>query len=297
MAKKGARARVAARKMKDKWKSKEIYKLVAPDMFNNVVIGETLADDPSKVMGRKTEVTVQDLTGDFSKMHIKMIFQVDDVNGFNAHTKFIAHTLTNDYVRRLVRRKRSKMDAVFDVRTKDGYVVRLKPMAITDRRIQSAQKSDIRAIMAHESATYAKSHTLSELLKSLVDGNLQKTVVKSTKTIYPLKKIEFGKSEIVLEPDVKLLKERKVVEVGAEADAESAAEAPTEASPASGDEDAAIASLTTIPGVGPQKAKDLFAAGFTTIESVKSASLEDLEKVDGVGPAMAKKIQEAAAGM
>ncbi|MCK4444237.1 MAG: 30S ribosomal protein S3ae, partial [Thermoplasmata archaeon] len=39
------KSRVAARKVKDKWKAKGWYNLIAPTMFNKALIGETLADD------------------------------------------------------------------------------------------------------------------------------------------------------------------------------------------------------------------------------------------------------------
>lgn len=51
------------KKLKDKWKSKVWYPVIAPDMFNRVQIGETLADEPEKLIGRTIEVTLQDLTG------------------------------------------------------------------------------------------------------------------------------------------------------------------------------------------------------------------------------------------
>ncbi|MBQ7405921.1 MAG: 30S ribosomal protein S3ae, partial [Candidatus Methanomethylophilaceae archaeon] len=66
----------AGRKVKDKWKAKEWYKVHAPRMFNEAEIGETPSADPEYVLGRTAEVTVQDLTGDFSKMHIKLKFKV-----------------------------------------------------------------------------------------------------------------------------------------------------------------------------------------------------------------------------
>ena len=72
----------AGRKVKDKWKAKEWYKIHAPRMFNEAEIGETPSADPEFVLGRTVEVTVQDLTGDFSKMHIKLKFKVVSVDGY-----------------------------------------------------------------------------------------------------------------------------------------------------------------------------------------------------------------------
>ncbi|MCD6461866.1 MAG: 30S ribosomal protein S3ae [Thermoplasmata archaeon] len=325
MARQSARARLAAKKMRDKWKSKEWYKLLAPEMFNSVSLGETPADDPSKVIGRRAEVTLNDVTGDFSKMHIKMKFEVYDINGFNARTKFVEQSLTSDYVRRMVRRKRSKIDSVFKVTTKEGYVLRMKPMAVTDRRIQNSQKRMLRALMVEETTAFAKTHTLSEMLRAVVSADLQKRIARKGKKIYPLKKVEFRKIEVLREPSEKDLerlreeaaeaakKEREAAagekeegKAGEEGEAKEEEVAPSrdekpEEETKGGEEEvdleAAVKDLTRIPGVGPQKAKILAEAGFTSVESIKSSGPEALEVVDGIGAATAKKIYEAAKTM
>jgi small subunit ribosomal protein S3Ae len=148
--KKKAAAKPAARKVKDRWKAKEWYKIHAPMMFNQALLGETPSADATSLIGRMTEVTVHDLTGDFSKMHVKLKFRVDDVRGFEAHTVFVGQDLTSDYIRRLTRRKKTKTDHVIDVVTKDGYKVRIKPMSITDKRIQASQETAVRTLMTNE---------------------------------------------------------------------------------------------------------------------------------------------------
>lgn len=191
------KAKTAARKVKDKWKAKEWYKLYAPRMFNQVELGETPSSDPSALMGRVTEVTVHELTGDFSKMHIKIRFNVTDVRGLEAHTAFIGHELTSDYVRRLTRRKRTKTDHVVDVRTKDGFKVRIKPMSITEQRIQAAQETAIRNIMTSTLIDLAANMTVSELIKAVITGDLSRDLSNAAKVIIPIKRIEVRKSEVL----------------------------------------------------------------------------------------------------
>jgi small subunit ribosomal protein S3Ae len=108
------KTRAAARKIKDKWKSKVWFNLLAPEMFNKQLLGETPADFSDKLVGRITEVAVQDLTGGFSKMHIKLQFRVNHVQGQDALTQFVGHDMTSDYICRLTRRKRTRPDLVVD---------------------------------------------------------------------------------------------------------------------------------------------------------------------------------------
>ncbi len=188
--------RVAAKKVKDRWRAKEWYKVYAPEMFSKMQLGETPSDTPDGVMGRVTEATVQDLTGDFSKMHIKLKFKVHNVAGLDAHTMFYGHDLTSDYVRRLTRRKRTKTDAVVDVTTKDGWEIRVKPMGVSEQRIQASQETAIRNIMVDEVKKAASEVTIGEFVRMLIMGDLAKRVSDASKIIVPIKRIEIRKSEV-----------------------------------------------------------------------------------------------------
>ena len=191
------KTRGSSRKVKDKWKSKEWYKLRAPRMFNEAEIGETPSADPEYVLGRTAEVTVQDLTGDFSKMHIKLKFKVTSVDGYDAKTSFIGHDLTSDYVRRLTRRRKTKTDHVVDVVTKDGFTYRIKTMSIAERRIQSSQEDGMRRIIAETLVAIGQEKTLSEIVKDIVSGDLAKDLARACRVVIPIKRIEIRKSEVL----------------------------------------------------------------------------------------------------
>jgi small subunit ribosomal protein S3Ae len=195
--KKKAAAKPAARKVKDRWKAKEWYKIQAPMMFNQAVLGETPSSDATSLIGRTTEVTVNDLTGDFSKMHVKLKFRVNDVRGLEAHTIFIGQDLTSDYIRRLTRRKKTKTDHVIDVVTKDGYKVRIKPMSITDKRIQASQETAVRTLMTNELQKAALEMTISDLVKHIISGDLAKMLSNVAKVIVPIKRVEIRKTEVL----------------------------------------------------------------------------------------------------
>ena len=191
------KSRAAARKVKDKWKSKTWYNIIAPEMFDSRILGETPADSPEKLIDRVTEVTVQDIIGDFSKMHIKLRFKVHDVRGGDAYTYFIGHDMTSDYIRRLTRRKKSRTDGTFDVVTKDDNLVRIKPMAIAERRIQSSKQSAIRKKMGDIVKSEASGKILSELVRAMIMGEMAKKIAVACRSIQPLQRVEIRKSELM----------------------------------------------------------------------------------------------------
>ena len=187
----------SGRKVKDKWKAKEWFKVRAPRMFNETEIGETPSADPAYLIGRTSEVTVQDLTGDMSKMHIKLRFRINDVEGYDAKTVFIGHDLTVDYVRRLTRRKKTKTDHVVDIVTKDGFTMRLKTMSIAEKRIQTSQEEGMRRIIADTLIEMGKEMTVADIVKEIVSGELPKNLAKACRVVVPIKRIEIRRSEIL----------------------------------------------------------------------------------------------------
>ena len=197
MAEQPKKTRTSARKIKDRWKAKGWYNLLAPEMFNKQLLGETVADDAGKLKDRIAEVTVQDLTGDFSKMHIKLHFKVHHVQGQDALTEFVGHAMTSDYVRRLTRRKRTRTDGTFDVRTKDAWQVRVKPMAIADRRIQSSKQRVIRQIMERTIRASAATLAMGEFVRVMISGELAKNIAIACKPIQPISRVEIRQSEVL----------------------------------------------------------------------------------------------------
>lgn len=226
-------SRKAVKAVKDKWKAKQWYNIRAPPMYNGAIIAETLADEGEKLMGRVAEATLQDLTGDFSKMHIKMKFKVQAVRGNECATKFAGHELTSDYIRRLTRRKHSKIDSVIDVETRDGFKMRVKPMAVTDRRAQSSQEQVIRKLSIDVIQGAARENDHAAFIKAVVNGDLAQIIYNQARKVYPLKRVEIRKSEVTSEPETYF----QTVDLFAAPEPAPApeaapAEAPTEAAPA-----------------------------------------------------------------
>ena len=203
-----ARSRVAVRKVKDRWKSKNWYNILAPPSFDNVTVADTLADDPENLINRVTGVSLQDLTNDFRKSHITLYFKINRVEETNAYTQFAGHTLTTDYLRRMIRRRRSKIEGVYDVTTRDGAVIRVKPFATTDKRIQNSQRKVVRDAMKKTIDDQAKTSTLSEFVNSILDGKIGSDIYKNCKKLYPVKRIELYKTEVISQPTV-MIEEKK----------------------------------------------------------------------------------------
>ncbi len=197
MAAKSAKARTAARKQRDKWKSKRWYSIRAPrNPYSFKVIGETLSENPENVVGRIHEVTQNELDNDFTKMHIKLKFRVTEVLNQDAITEFIGHEVQRDHFRRQVRRNRGKVDMVIDVVSEDGFYVRFKLVVISPKRIKSSMKTVIRNIVKDRLYKVASTTTWLKLQASLLNGNLENEVKDSCSSIHSVRSVVFHKTEL-----------------------------------------------------------------------------------------------------
>ena len=189
-----------ARTVKDKWRAKHVYKIRAPGLFQHVELGETVATEPEQVVGRTLETTLPELSGsaDSGKAHVKLRFQIERISGDGiAEARFIGHDLTSDYVRRLARRKRSKIDVSLAVTTKDGVQVVLKPVAVGEQRLQSRLRAELRHRIVTVLTEEAQGKTSPEFVREMLQGELSRVLAHGVKALYPLKKIEIRRSEVL----------------------------------------------------------------------------------------------------
>lgn len=194
-------ARRSQRKAESR-KAKQWYKVISPEMFGRSPVGETIANDPERIVGRVIETTLGDLTNNFSKQNTKLRFRVDRVAGDSAYTRFVGHEMTTDYIRSLVKRRTSRIDAIVDVTTTDGYQVRVKPSCFTVKRARANQVKSIREISKQVVLQKASGLDLNQLIQEVVLGKLSLDIYKEAKMVYPLRRVEVRKTEIVAEPGI-----------------------------------------------------------------------------------------------
>ena len=197
---KGASARAAARRQKDKWKAKRWYSIRAPrNPWSFKVIGETLAEEESLLKGRPYEIMQNELDGDFTKMHVKLKFRISDVVGNDAITEFIGHDVMKDFVRRQIRRDRGKIDDTIDVVTDDGFFVRIKPFIVTRSSVKASQKSETRSVARDVVMKFCGQSTWINVQKALMDGSLEESVSTAISKIQPVRAVFFRRSQLIQE--------------------------------------------------------------------------------------------------
>ncbi|MAH41756.1 MAG: hypothetical protein CMO41_05865, partial [Verrucomicrobiales bacterium] len=119
--------------------------------------------------------------------------------GQDALTTFIGHHHQTDHTRRQIRRYRGKVDDVVDVVTTDGYLVRMKPLIITQQRVQTSVKQDMRTRTRDLIIAFAAKNTYADMQRALLDGKLEDEIEKAVKSISPVRSVAIRKSQLLQE--------------------------------------------------------------------------------------------------
>ncbi|SEH41070.1 MULTISPECIES: 30S ribosomal protein S3ae [Halopenitus] len=207
---------MSERSVSKQTQEKRWYSVLAPEQFDRDEIGETLAEEPEQVVGRTITTTLGDLNQDSSGNNTKLTFKITDVGSDTAYSEFVKYELTRDYLRSLVRRGSSKVEASITVLTTDDYRVRLQPVSLTTKKADRSQEQAIRRVMIDQVHEAAADRTFEELVDSVVEGRLSSAIYGDAKTIYPLRRVEVQKLTLEARPEEVAAEEEASVDVDTE---------------------------------------------------------------------------------
>jgi len=194
-----------SRKIKDKWKEKKWVSVSAPDSFNNVHIADIPITDEEKAKGRVIEVTLFDiLKGDPSQYQYKLYFQIDKVVGEKATTIFKRYEYAKEFLRSLVRRGSSKINFVIDTKTKDGYVFRIKVIALSHRELNSSRQHALRLIAKKIIEKSVPNMTIDEFVQASCYNKINSDIMAATKKIIHLRHVGLEKVKLVRSADAEI---------------------------------------------------------------------------------------------
>ncbi|HLC78967.1 MAG TPA: hypothetical protein VJG83_00920 [archaeon] len=182
------------RKTADKWKKKAWYTIIAPEEFERKEIGETIAEKPEMLIGRIIAISGRDLANQPKKQHIKIRFKVKSTAGNKATTEAIGHIIKDDFIRRLVRRRSSKMMSVKNYTTKDSKGVKMKVVVVTEKKSSGRQRAALKKKTEEMCQKLVSEIESRKIIDELVFGTLPNKLYPELKKIVPIKRIEITNS-------------------------------------------------------------------------------------------------------
>ena len=186
------------RKIKDKWKEKKWVTVLAPDAFNNIPIAYIPVTSDETAKGRVLEVTLFEiLKGDPSQHQYKLFFQVDKVNQEKATTIFKRYEYAKEFLRSLIRRGSSKINFILDAETKDGYVFRIKMLALSHRELNTSRKHALRLIAKDVIEKTVRNMTLDQFVQASCYGKINSDIMAASKKVIHLRHVGLEKVKLV----------------------------------------------------------------------------------------------------
>ena len=196
-------------RIKDKWREKRWVNVNAPDSFNNVPIAYVPITSDENASGRVIEVTLFDiLKGDPSQHQYKIYFQIDKVDGENASTIFKRFEYSKEFLRSLVRRGSSKINFIIDIKTKDGYVFRVKIIALTHRPLNTSRKHALRIIARDVINKTVPEMTIDQFVQATCYSKINSDIMAAFKKVIRVRHVGLEKVKLIRTAD----KETKLLE-------------------------------------------------------------------------------------
>ena len=154
----------------DKWKKKKWFTIFAPKLFDQKEVGETIAEKPETLIGRIIRVNARELTGNPKKQQVTLFFKIKDVQGLKAYTKLTGHEINPSFLKRVIRRRISKMETSQIVQLKEGEKARVKTIVITGRKLTKIKETAINKIMIEKIAYASKKRDFDDFVNEMVFG-------------------------------------------------------------------------------------------------------------------------------
>jgi len=196
-------------RVKDKWREKRWVSVIAPDSFNNIPIAYVPITDDENAVGRVLEVTLFDiLKGDPSQHQYKIYFQIDKVDGDKASTIFKRYEYSKEFLRSLVRRGSSKINFIIDIKTKDGYVFRIKVLALTHRQLNTSRQHALRVIARDVINKTIPEMTIDQFVQATCYSKINSDIMAAFKKVIKVRHVGLEKVKLIRTAD----KETKLLE-------------------------------------------------------------------------------------
>ena len=159
--------------------------------------------------GRVVECSLADLSDNQEHGFRKVKLQIQEVAGKNCLTNFYGMDFTSDKLRSLVKKWQSLIEGFIDVKTTDGYLIRVFTIAFTKRSktqvkkttyATSAQIRSIRKKMFDIIQKEVTSCDLKDLVQKFVAEVIGTEITKACQSIYPLQHVHVRKVKILKAP-------------------------------------------------------------------------------------------------
>ena len=176
---------------------KQWYPILAPKIFRNSVLGETVVFEPEQMVGKGITYNLANLTKDIKRQNVNIDFEVNGVQDGKALTHVVGYKIIPSSLKRMARRNIEKIDMSFMCSTSDKKNMRIKPIIITRAATKGSIASKIRKNAQDFLLKYTSGITYDNFLNDLIGHKIQSVLKDHLKKTYPLRVCEIRSMEVV----------------------------------------------------------------------------------------------------
>eukprot|EP01017_Pseudomicrothorax_dubius_P035556 TRINITY_DN499_c0_g1_i2.p1 TRINITY_DN499_c0_g1~~TRINITY_DN499_c0_g1_i2.p1 ORF type:complete len:267 (-),score=91.77 TRINITY_DN499_c0_g1_i2:123-923(-) len=208
------RGKGGKRRTADPFLKKEWYELIAPAPFEKRFVGKTCINKSSgqtiaseAIKGRVLETSLADLGKNEQMVWRKFKLAIEDVQGRNCLTVFHGMDLSRDKICQFIRKWQTLIETQIDVKTADGYILRLFCIGFTTRNQKNqvrktsyAHRSQIKAIRRKMNEIIQREvapSTVTDLIRKFNTEAIGEAIEKETRLIYPLQNVVIRKVKVI----------------------------------------------------------------------------------------------------
>jgi len=198
---------------------KQWYKIQSPPSVGNSVqigwtpVNKTAGTKISKdsLINRVMEVSFADIQDNTQFAFKKVKMQVEEVKGSSLYTSFYGINTIKEKLYNYLRKRMTLIDVVADVKTTDGYILRVLMTTFTARKpnqlktntyAKHSQTRAIRKAFVKYIARRAANSSVSEFAQNVINDDISQKLLDKGKKIFPLSHVMVRK--------VKVLKKSKI---------------------------------------------------------------------------------------
>jgi len=167
--------------------------------FGDRFICELRTSELKTLEGKILSLNLMNITGNPKHQNVNVKFRVETANPEKGFATPIGYYMIPSGVKRLIRRRRNRLDDSIVAKTSDKVLVRIKPLILTKSKAKGSVKKTIRKNVREYIIKFVENSTYFNLFDSIIIYKMQRSIRDAIKKIYPLSVAEIRVLEIIKE--------------------------------------------------------------------------------------------------
>lgn len=203
-----------------KAKKKRWFPVYTSKDFGERFIGEIPALGPESLIKKTLKINLMNVTGNPKNQNTNLKFEITNIEAGRAYATPVSYVMIPSTLKRLIRRRKTRIDDSFTVLTADKKLIRVKPLILTNSLVTKSVHSALRTLLRNSLTELVSKTKYADLYDHIIGYQIQRTLRNILKKVHPLSICEIRSIELVREKTFEKKEEVKPEEKPAVAEKE-----------------------------------------------------------------------------